>query len=121
MTEPHVAFARRAAARLAESLDSGLPEQVDRELATAADRDEPRKFIDPGTAIGLGSLIVSLASLGWTIYRDLKQSGATPTVTSVARRVRVQVGTVQSASIEDRDRIIEVVVEEIVAGGETTD
>jgi hypothetical protein len=62
--------ARRAADRLAETIDKGLRDDVDRELAKDPLEEQSKQFFDP---ISLGALIVSLASFGWTVYRDLKK------------------------------------------------
>ena len=64
------AVARRAADRLAKSVDEGLRDDVERELAKDPLEAEARRILDP---VSLGALIVSLASFGWTVYRDLKK------------------------------------------------
>jgi len=63
-------IARRAAQRLAGDIDPTLPDQVEQELAKDPLEQSHERPLDP---ISLGGLIVSLVSLGWTIYRDLKK------------------------------------------------
>jgi hypothetical protein len=65
--------ARRVAVQLAPDLDPTLPDQVQRALAEDPLDRPAERLIDP---ISLGALIVSIVSLGWTIYHDLKQDRA---------------------------------------------
>src|SRR5215469_5596950 len=61
---------RRAADRLANDTDSGLRQDVERELAKdPLDQRQDRVF-EP---VSFAALVVSLASFGWTVYRDLKK------------------------------------------------
>ena len=64
------AIARRAADRLAEGVGKALRDDVERELARDPLEEQSKRIFDP---ISLGALIVSLASIGWTVYRDLKK------------------------------------------------
>ncbi|MGH7117085.1 MAG: hypothetical protein ACREE9_21640 [Stellaceae bacterium] len=66
--------ARRVAARLVPDLEQTLPAQVERALAEDPLDRPAERLIDP---ISLGALIVSIVSLGWTIYHDQKQDWAT--------------------------------------------
>jgi hypothetical protein len=67
-------IARRVAAQLAPDLGATLPEQVEQAIAEdPLDRPAERIF-DP---ISVGAFMVSIASLGWTIYHDLKKDRAT--------------------------------------------
>jgi hypothetical protein len=68
-SDPEAQIARRAAQHLAGEIDPTLPAQVEQELAKDPLEQRSERF-DP---ISLGGLIVSLAALGWTIYRDLKK------------------------------------------------
>jgi hypothetical protein len=61
--------ARRAADRLAPSLDPGLRAAVEQELARDPLDARPERVFEP---ISFAAFIVSLASFGWTVYRDLK-------------------------------------------------
>nr|WP_294508144.1 hypothetical protein [uncultured Rhodopila sp.] len=66
-------IARHTAGRLAATLGPDLPAQVEREL-NADPLDPPIRGVDP---VSLASLLVSLASLAWTIWRDLRKDHAT--------------------------------------------
>ena len=79
-------LARTAAAELAQELDPALPAYVERRLEAGTEGGE--QFIDPGTAIALASLLVSTASLAWTIYQDLRTETATPSLDVLKTRVR---------------------------------
>ena len=61
---------RRAADRLANDIDTGLRQDVERELAKDPLDQRPERVIEP---VSFAALIVSLASFGWTVYRDLKK------------------------------------------------
>jgi hypothetical protein len=63
-------IARRAADRLANDIDKGLKQAVDRELARDPLDQRPERVFEP---VSFAALIVSLASFGWTVYRDLKK------------------------------------------------
>ena len=65
-------IARHAAARLAATLGPDLPAQVEREL-NADSLDPPTRVVDP---VSLAALLVSVASLAWTIWHDLKKDHA---------------------------------------------
>jgi hypothetical protein len=63
-------IARRAADRLANDIEKGLRQDVDRELAKDPLEQQPERVFEP---VSFAALIVSLASFGWTVYRDLKK------------------------------------------------
>jgi hypothetical protein len=63
-------IARRVADRLAQDINRGLRNEVDRELARDPLDQRPERFFEP---VSFAALIVSLASFGWTVYRDLKK------------------------------------------------
>jgi len=50
--------------------DPGLPAAVDQELARDPLDTRPERLVDP---VSVAAFIVSLASFGWTVYRDLKK------------------------------------------------
>jgi hypothetical protein len=63
-------IARSAADRLASDIDKGLRQDVERELAKDPLEERPERVFEP---VSFAALIVSLASFGWTVYRDLKK------------------------------------------------
>jgi hypothetical protein len=62
--------ARRTADRLAPSLDPKLRAAVEQELTRDPLETPAERVFEP---ISFAALIVSLASFGWTVYRDLKK------------------------------------------------
>jgi hypothetical protein len=63
-------IARRVADRLAEDVDILLRDDVERELVKDPLEKRPDRIFEP---VSFAALIVSLASFGWTVYRDLKK------------------------------------------------
>jgi hypothetical protein len=110
MTETVADIARRAGDRLAPEYYASLPIHVEQALHNRDAQDQPDRYIDP---VSIGGLIVSIASLAWTIYQDHKKSGNTPKTDVVARRVRVELATQDDIDDAQRDRIIDIVLEEI--------
>jgi hypothetical protein len=127
--------ARRAAARLAGEVDPGLPALTERAIAGGGAAEGMRSY-DPALAIALGGFLLSVAQLGWTIYRDLKADREKAAEKAdrdraqdrderrvglgalLARRIRLGMQMPAGVTPERRDRIVEVVVEEILRGDE---
>jgi hypothetical protein len=109
--------ARRAASRLAAELGPNLPALTERVLIEGGEPSRTRSY-DPGTAIAIASLLVSAAQFGWQIYRDLKsdrEADEKRKVQVLARRLRLSLTGPSDLSSQQRDRLLEVVAEEIVA------
>lgn len=111
-------IARRAAQRLASAIDANLPGQVEQEWAKDPLDPSQERALDP---ISLGGLIVSMASLGWTIYRDIKkdheavQKAATTQYLAGRLREEAQAnGWLLSFAPEQQALIVEGVAQEIV-------
>jgi hypothetical protein len=111
MTDPIADSARAAADRLAAELGPELVTDVEAELHTRQATRRPDRYLDP---ISLGGLIVSVATLAWNVYTDLKSKTPSPAPDVVARTVRVELGPSEAATPQQRDRIIEIVVSETV-------
>ena len=121
--------ARRAAARLAGEVDPGLPALTERAIAAGGAAEGMRSY-DPALALGLAGFLLSVAQFGWTIYRDLKADrekaaekadrdrvqGRAGLGALLARRIRLGMEAPAGVTPERRDRIVEVVVEEILRG-----
>lgn len=100
--------ARAAALRLAPEFGARLPADVEVSLHTPA--GEPgAQYVDP---IALAALIVSASQLAWQIYADIRSRNAKPSPEVVARSVRVQLVDTTEIEPADRDRVIDVVVNE---------
>jgi hypothetical protein len=100
------AIARAAARRLSAEHGPELIVGVERALRPDG---RPDRYVDP---VSLGSLIVSAASLAWTIQRDLRARKAKPTRDVVAQRVRIELPA-SAVPPAARDQVIEVVVEQL--------
>lgn len=106
--------ARAAAHALAGELGGQLPGDVEAILRARDDTTIDHYIADP---VSLAGLIVSIASLAWTVYRDLKTKTDAPARDVIERRVRITVSDSEiHAPPAQRDRIIEVVVSEIIGG-----
>jgi hypothetical protein len=105
-----VELARAVARRLAPELGRDLEGRVEQVLAASG--DSPQRF--EAVSIAIASLIVSVAGLGWQIYRDLKQDRENRDArAAAARRLRVQVELPPDVTPAQRDRVIEAVLDEL--------
>ncbi|MEU6854156.1 hypothetical protein ABZ901_30035 [Actinacidiphila alni] len=108
--------ARAAAQRLTGPTYPTLAEDVEEALAAEGVGRAPGQYVDP---TALGGLIVGISTLAWTVYNDIRSRGAgEPDVDAIARRVRQQLQQEGAPAPElepaERDRIIDVTVEETV-------
>lgn len=107
---PAARGARAAAQRLASRPGGSLTADVEAALHNRiSTRSE--QFLDP---VSLGTLVVAVADLAWTIYADLKTKTPRPSPQVIARRIRIELN--DSAPIEptERNRVIDVVVTETI-------
>jgi hypothetical protein len=72
---------------------------------------EPHRFIDPVSA---GTLIVSVATLAWTVYNDLRSRSGKSSPDLVAREVRVKLRRPRDVDPSSYEEIITITVEETV-------
>ena len=115
-------LARRIAQRLADETDPNLPALTERTLAEAAEASAGSPTYDPGTTIALAALLVSAAQFAWSAYRDLKkdrqEARKDPAAAShrdlLLRRLRLEMSDPPGISRARRDRLFEVVVEEVL-------
>ena len=113
MTDHAAEAARSAAVILAPDLGRNLSVEVEAALAAQAGDQRPDRYFD---FVSLGSLIVSVATLAWTIYvnqRD-RADGQEPEPDSVARQVRITLRDQDTATPPGIERITEVVATEII-------
>ncbi|MFD3927306.1 hypothetical protein [Streptomyces sp. NPDC058614] len=123
MPDPVELGARAAAQRLATPHTPALTTDVEVALhARGTTTTRPDQYLDP---ISLGALIVSIATLTWTVYKDLRKSTPTPQPDAVTRRVRVRLDQLDtpegSLSPADRDRCIDITIEETLNSVEADD
>jgi hypothetical protein len=112
MTDDPVAIAARATAgHLGARYGPGLAAEVEAALHARGSEHRPEQYFDP---VSLGSLIVSIASLAWTIYTGLKQKTPNPAPDALARAVRVELRTRGDDATASHDQVADVVVTEII-------
>jgi hypothetical protein len=109
MNDPIANLARATAAHLLPDYGTTLLADVEAALQARGEARAPDRYVEPAT---LGGLIVSIATLAWTIYTDLRKKTAAPSPDVMARTVRVQLQETADLVPATRDRIIEVVVSE---------
>lgn len=102
-------IARAAADRLATTLGPDLPAQVEQEL-NADPLDPPKRLVDP---VSLATLLVSAASLAWTIWHDIKKDHATSSQTEQAEALAASLAR-SAPPHPDRALVVQVVAEETV-------
>jgi hypothetical protein len=110
-------IARRSASRLVAEFGPNLPALTERVLV---EDGEPRRMrsYDLGTGIAVAGFLVSAAQFGWQIYRDLKsdrEADGKRNVQVLVRRIRLSLTGPSDLTSQQRDRLLEVVAEEIVA------
>jgi hypothetical protein len=113
MTDPVADAARSAATILVPDLGQNLPTEVEAALAARSGDQRPDRYLD---VVSLGSLIVSVATLAWTIYNDQRGLAYSqePPADSIARQVRITLRDQDMSLPPGTDRITEVVAIEIL-------
>jgi hypothetical protein len=71
--------------------------------------------------VSLGSLVVSVATLAWTVYTDLRSKTQSPSRDVLARTVRVRLERADTVDAATRDHVIDIVVDETVQTGQNPD
>lgn len=110
MTDPAAQAARSAAAILALDLDPELPAQVEAALSVRNTKQRPNRYFDP---VSLASLIVSIATLAWTIYNDQRSHTHDPKPDAIARQVRITLREKDILLPASTERITEIIATEI--------
>ena len=117
-TEPISAGARTAARATAEQLateyGAGLAADVEAALQTRGTAQPPGHYFDP---VSLGSLIVAIATLAWSIYSDQRKKTPEPPHDVLARHVRAEFRKRSGIGDQETDHIVEIVITEIIQAG----
>ncbi len=111
MTDLIAIAARAAADRLAAEHSSGLAADVEAALQGSGTTQRPDQYLDP---VSLGSLIVAIATLAWTIYSDQRRKTPEPPPEIIARHVRAELRRQGNTYGQETDRITEIVITEII-------
>ena len=105
-------LARNVALRLQDELDRNLPAAVEAQIQAGG--AAPQRY-EAAITIALAALILTAAKFAWDIYRDLKKDSKTaPAPEVIARRMRLELKVAEEIDKSRGDRIIEVVVDELV-------
>ena len=111
-------ISRRVAKKLAGEIDPLLPQLTEGVLGGGSDAGGRLRSFDAGLGIAAASLLVSMVGVAWGIYKDILNRKQKPSRQAVSRRVRVRIQDSADIKPAQRDRMIEVVVEEIFAQGD---
>lgn len=117
MADPIAAAARAAAERLVAEYGPQLASEVEAALAARKAPRRPDQYIDP---VSVGSLIVSVAALAWSVYSDLRKETPPPSHEAIARQVRYEVREYDGPGTDDSKRITSIVVTEVVQAAQET-
>lgn len=109
--DPVADSARAAAECLAAKVGHQVVTDVEAALHDAERTRRPEQYLDP---ISLGGLIVSITTLAWTVYNDLKKRTPKPDSGAIARKIRVELPNPHATSPAQRDHIIDVVITETI-------
>jgi hypothetical protein len=118
MADPVGQVARAVAEQLAAGHGPALVTEVEAELHARDGAGPANRYVDP---VSLASLIVAVAALAWTVYRDLRKQTPTPSSDVVARSVRVQLRERHRTPTAERDQIVDIVVSETTRLARTDD
>ncbi|GCB52089.1 hypothetical protein [Streptomyces sp. NL15-2K] len=107
--------ARAAAEVLAAEFDRpDIVDEVEAGLYASAEGRRPGDYLDP---VALGSLVVSVAGLAWTIYTDRRNARKDTDLTELVRTLRAELPETGETTT-DRDRVITIVVRETIRAEE---
>jgi hypothetical protein len=124
VTDPAAQAARSAAAILAPDLGPALPAEVEAALAARHAQQRPDRYSDP---VSLASLIVSIATLAWTIYNDQRtrhgqpDHDPAPQPDVIARQVRITLRDQDIQLPSGTERITEIIATEITRHASPSD
>jgi hypothetical protein len=97
---------------LSGDLGQNLPAAAEAELRAGG--RAPERF-EPGTLIALATLLLESAKFAWDIYHDRKKDAKeAPSAETIARTIRLELKSYEGVSTEQSDKIINVVVEELL-------
>ena len=107
-------IAKLAAEALAPKIDPNLAAWTAELVAEEHKGNAPEKFCDPNLVIAAASLLVTAASVAWTIYRDIKKDKPDVEVSEqfVARRVSIKLSE-RNIPTELNGSTQEMIIEEV--------
>jgi hypothetical protein len=110
--------ARAAAERLAEEYGPGLPAEVETVLRAQGTARRPDHYLDP---VALGSLIVAIATLVWTVYSDQRKKTPEPSPHEITRHVLNDLNNHGITRKQETEHIIKIVVIEVIEADQNPD
>ncbi|WP_158854346.1 hypothetical protein [Saccharothrix deserti] len=110
MTEVPAAV-EKAALAAADRVGGGERLRADVLAGLYAPGREPDQFSE---LVDVAALIVSVATLGWTVFWNLRTKTDRPDPEVVARRIRVELPADGSVTPEQRDLVVDAVVRQIL-------
>ena len=112
MTDPVATGARAAAQRLTPEYGPRLALDVEAALRARRLPQPPQYDLDP---VSLGSLVVSVATLVWTIYADLRKGDTPdPAPDKVAHTVRIELRDLGEAGPIAHPLLVDVTITETI-------
>jgi hypothetical protein len=122
MTDPAAEAARCAAVILVADLGPSLPAEVEAALVARNEQHRPERYLD---LVSFAGLIVSIATLAWTIYNDHRNRAQEndqrnrareeePQADTIARQVRITLRDQDISLPPGTERITEIVATEII-------
>lgn len=102
---------RAAAGQLAHEYGPEVPLDVETALAARKEGSRPETYID---YVSIGSLIVSAASLAWTIYVDRRKEAPKSDADDLNRAIQDGIAGVNGSSTTLQKRITAIVIAEII-------
>jgi hypothetical protein len=121
--DPARRVARTAAQRLESRRWPGLTVEIEAALDDRRSKDpngrgrHPDQYAD---AISLAALIVAAADLAWSVYAELRTKTSKP-APAIIQRLRVELTESRLIESTERDRVIEVIVDEIIRPDDQAD
>lgn len=110
--------ARVAARRLTADPNSRLTVDVETALQERGSNGRPDQYVEP---VGLAALIVAAADLAWSVYIDLRKKTPKPAPEVIARQIRIKLDQPRTIEPAERDRVIEIIVDEIIQPADEPD
>jgi hypothetical protein len=115
VNDPIAVAARASAERLAAEYGADLAADVEVALHARRTAQRPDQYIDP---VSVGSLIVAIATLAWTVYTDLRKKAPEQPQETLAREISIKVGEHNAHGQDSADKITSVVITEIIHASE---
>jgi hypothetical protein len=112
MSDPVEDGARAAAQRLASQYGAGLAADVEAALDARFSPEPPDQYLDP---VGLGGLIVAIATLAWTVYSDLRARRRPVSTEGITRTVQAQLRQTRDLDTARHEEVITITIQETLS------